>query len=200
MFQNLSAHPSLEIDFQTNFQTKGFDDSGNVTSGKVLSLVGQMHTNAQCTIHTNTQAQEEMRKSAQFLQVQDKNVYERKNKCTQCTMYTYTSVQYKRTRTKRKNAPCSQELDKMYTGARTNAQNVHKRTMHTRTQTQDQMYTSATKVPCGFPQLTQTNLGQLSLCYNNQHVNAASSYVQKYYEAFLSVLAPRVENASSSYY
>ena len=92
MFQNLSAHPSLEIDFQTNFQTKGFDDSGNVTSGKVLSLVGQMHTNAQCTIHTNTQAQEEMRKSAQFLQVQDKNVYERKNKCTQCTMYTYTSA------------------------------------------------------------------------------------------------------------
>ena len=156
MFQNLSAHPSLEIDFQTNLQTKGFDDSGNVTSGKVLSLVGQMHTNAQCTIHTNTQAQEEMRKSAQFLQVQDKNVYERKNKCTQCTMYTYTSVQYKSTRTKRKNAPCSQELDKMYTGARTNAQNVHKRTMHTRTQTQDQMYTSATKVPCGFPQLTQT--------------------------------------------
>ena len=48
--------------------------------------------------------------------------------------------------------------------------------------------------------LKLTNLGQLSLCYNNQNVNAASTYVQKYYEAFLSVLAPRVENASSSYY
>ena len=75
------------------------------------------------------------------------------------------------------------------------------RTTYTSAQyTQEQMYTSAAKVLCGFPQLTQTNLGQLSLCYNNQHVNAASTYVQKYYEAFLSVLAPRVENASSSYY
>ena len=110
MFQNLSAHPSLEIDFQTNFQTKGFDDSGNVTSGKVLSLVGQMHTS------TSTQAQEQMRK----------------------------------------NAPCSQVQDKMYTNARINAHNVHKRTIHKSTQAQDQMYTSATKVPCGFPQLTQT--------------------------------------------
>ena len=85
---------------------KGFDDSGIVTSGKVLSLIGQMHTSAQ--------------------------VHKHKNKCAKTNHVHKCKIK------------CIQAQEQM-------------RTTHTSAQyTQEQMYTSATKVPCGFPQLTQT--------------------------------------------